>query len=78
MWETDKWVLEWVIGHAIAHLHGLGIRAGVHRTQAHHLNPESPSRRLQDKGNHNSVSASRCALSPQLQPHLSVISLRIL
>lgn len=41
MWETDKWVLEWVIGHAIAHLHGLGIRAGVHRTQAHHLNPES-------------------------------------
>lgn len=62
MWETNKWVLEWVIGRAIAHPHGQSIRAGVHRTGARH--PESPSRRLQDKGNHNSVSASSCALSP--------------
>jgi hypothetical protein len=29
MWKTNKWVPEWVIRHAIAHLHGLSILAGA-------------------------------------------------
>lgn len=42
MWKTNKWVPEWVIRHAIAHLHGPSIRAGVRSTGAEHLNREPP------------------------------------
>lgn len=59
MWKTNKWVIR----HAIAHLHGPSIRAGVHCTGAHCLNRESSSRRTAGGGKPQLSLGSRCALS---------------
>lgn len=63
MWKTSKWVPEWVIRRAIAHLHELSILAGVHCTGAIPLNKKPPHNEGQQVERKPRLSTSRCALS---------------
>lgn len=72
MWKTNKWVPEWVIRHAIAHLHGPSIRAGVRCTGAEHLNREPPpNHHATESYRWRQTKTLRLYIEPGLQPHLS-------
>lgn len=76
MWKTNKWVPEWVIRPAIAHLHGPSILTGVRRPGAEHLNreppppPPTPATSWRATGGGKPKLAGSTLSHPELQPHL--------
>lgn len=76
MWKTNKWVPEWVIRPAIAHLHGPSILAGVQEQNIWtesllpHPPPPTPATSWRATGGGKPKLSGSTLSHPELQPHL--------